>query len=183
MLSVSSSSLLQSHANVKAFSERLDSNRLKESQNTSKDNSPVADSEKTKPNSNEELLKQLQSLKNRDREVRAHELAHASVGGQYASGAHFTYQKGSDGVLYAVAGEVSISTSAVPDDPRATLEKAQIIQRAALAPANPSAQDRSVAASASALAQKARVEITQLLEVASYSDEPKNKDQSLDEIA
>jgi len=106
---------------------------------------------------------QLQQLKNRDREVRAHELAHTSAGGRYTSSAQFSYQKGSDGKLYAVGGEVSIDTSTVPGDPKATLLKAQVIVRAALAPANPSAQDRNVAAQATAVIQQARVDLAAIL--------------------
>lgn len=58
-----------------------------------------------------------------------------------------------------MAGEVSISVAPVPGDPQATLEKAEQIQRAALAPAEPSAQDRAVAARAAQLALEAKVEI------------------------
>lgn len=116
--------------------------------------------------------RELRQLKNIDRQVKAHELAHSSVGGKYASGASFTYQKGSDGVLYAVAGEVSIDTSEIANDPQATLQKAQIIQRAALAPADPSGQDRLVASAAGALAQKARSEIIALQEVENTSKQP-----------
>ena len=101
---------------------------------------------------------EVQKLKNRDREVRAHELAHLSAGGQYiTSGAQYTFQKGPDGRLYAVGGEVGIDTSPVVGDPRATLMKAQVIMQAALAPAEPSAQDRQVAARAAVMLQQARV--------------------------
>lgn len=104
--------------------------------------------------------KELQQLKNLDREVRAHEMAHLSVAGKYAtSGASFSFRKGPDGRLYAVAGEVGIDTSAIPGDPQATLRKAQAILRAALAPADPSPQDHQVAAKANAMAQQARLEI------------------------
>jgi len=105
-------------------------------------------------------LAELQKLKNRDREVRAHELAHMAAGGQYiTSGAQFSFQKGQDGRLYAIGGEVGIDTSKVPGDPRATLLKAQAIMRAALAPAQPSSQDRQVAASAAVMQQQARAEL------------------------
>ena len=50
----------------------------------------------------------IRDLSARDREVRAHEQAHASVGGQYAGAASFTYQRGPNGVSYAVGGEVPI---------------------------------------------------------------------------
>ena len=98
-------------------------------------------------------------LKARDREVRAHEAAHAAVGGQYAGAPTYTYQRGPNGVNYAVGGEVSISTSEIAGDPEATLQKALQVQRAALAPAEPSSQDRKVAAQASQMAAQARIDI------------------------
>lgn len=100
-------------------------------------------------------------LAKRDREVRAHEQAHASIGGQYTSAPSYTYERGPDGRLYAVAGEVKIDTSPVPNDPQATLEKAEIIQRAALGVAEPSAADRAAAADARAMAAEARAEMLQ----------------------
>jgi hypothetical protein len=106
--------------------------------------------------------RQLQQLKAIDRAVRAHELAHLTVGGAYiTSGARFQYERGSDGRSYAVAGEVSIDTSEIPGDPQATLTKALVILRAALAPLNPSTQDRQVAAQATSIIQQARVEVIQ----------------------
>lgn len=96
--------------------------------------------------------KDLVELRHRDREVRNHEQAHiAASGGLLRGGASFSYQRGSDGKLYAVGGEVRIDTSPVPENPKATIQKAQQIRAAALAPANPSAQDRAVAASANAI--------------------------------
>ena len=101
----------------------------------------------------------LDQLKARDREVRVHEAAHASVGGRYAGSASFQFTRGPDGRNYATGGEVSISVSAVNGDPQATIEKARVIQAAALAPAEPSAQDRRVAAEASQLELSARDEL------------------------
>lgn len=103
--------------------------------------------------------RQVRELAARDREVRAHEQAHASVGGRYASAPSYTYQKGPNGQQYAVAGEVSIDVSPVANDPQATIDKARIVRRAALAPAQPSPQDRAVAAEATALEQQARAEL------------------------
>jgi hypothetical protein len=101
----------------------------------------------------------IRQLSQRDSVVRAHEQAHSSVGGQYAGSAQYSYQRGPDGVSYAVGGEVPIDVGAISGDPRATLEKMQIVQRAALAPADPSTQDRRVAALASQQANQARAEI------------------------
>ncbi|GGC57892.1 putative metalloprotease CJM1_0395 family protein [Marinobacter halophilus] len=96
----------------------------------------------------EAQLKELADLKARDREVRAHEAAHQAVGGQYAGAMSFTYQRGPDGAQYAVGGEVPIDVSPVAGDPQATVEKMRVVRAAAMAPAQPSAQDRAVAAQA-----------------------------------
>jgi hypothetical protein len=117
-------------------------------------------SEENKRNQDGQEQKEAQNLTARDREVRAHEAAHLAAAGRYAiGGANFTYKQGPDGVSYAVGGEVNIDTAPVPGDPEETLEKAQTIQRAALAPADPSSQDRAVAAKAAQMAAKARAEI------------------------
>lgn len=91
---------------------------------------------------------QIQQLASRDREVRAHEQAHRSVGGKYAGPISLELEQGPDGRAYAVSGEVSISLSPVAGDPQATIAKLDQVRRAALAPAEPSAQDRQVAATA-----------------------------------
>jgi len=95
-----------------------------------------------------------------DQAVRAHEAAHmAAGGGLVRGGAAYSYQRGPDGKNYAVGGEVSIDTSPVSDNPAATLQKAQQIKAAAMAPADPSPQDRKVAAMASAMALKAAADL------------------------
>lgn len=101
----------------------------------------------------------IRELAARDREVRAHEQAHAAVGGRYAGSPVYEYKRGPDGVSYAVGGEVPISTGPVAGDPEATIAKAQQIRRAASAPADPSPQDRQVAAEASRLEAEARAEL------------------------
>lgn len=106
-----------------------------------------------------EQLKEVEQLKARDREVRAHEMAHlAAAGGLATSGASFTYQRGADGVSYAIGGEVKIDTSS-GSNPEDTMRKAQIIRAAALAPAEPSGQDRAVAAKAAQMEAEARAEL------------------------
>lgn len=105
---------------------------------------------------------QIQALVTRDREVRNHERAHAAVGGQYAGSPRYIFERGPDGINYAIGGEVAISTSPISGDPEATIQKAQVIRRAALAPTEPSAQDRSVAAQAVQLEAQARIELQDL---------------------
>lgn len=102
---------------------------------------------------------EIRELAARDREVRAHEQAHMSVGGQHAGSVSFTYERGPDGRMYAVGGEVPIDTAPVVGDPQATIDKMEQVRRAALAPAEPSAQDRSVAAQAAQLIAQARAEL------------------------
>lgn len=104
----------------------------------------------------EEVVRELQE---RDREVRQHEAAHAAAGGQYAGSPRYTYQLGPDGRQYAVGGSVSIDTAPVDGDPEATLQKARQVRAAALAPADPSSQDRSVASAAAALERQALAEL------------------------
>lgn len=102
---------------------------------------------------------QVEKLKARDREVRAHEQAHATVGGQYAGAPSYTYQTGPDNQRYAVGGEVSIDTAPIEGDAEATVEKMDIVIAAALAPAEPSPQDRKVAALAQSQRAQAMAEL------------------------
>lgn len=103
--------------------------------------------------------KQIQDLAARDREVRAHEQAHAAVAGQYAGSPTYSFVRGPDGVSYAVGGSVEVDTSPIPGDPEATLRKAQQLRRAANAPAEPSSQDGRVAAQAAKMELEARAEL------------------------
>ncbi len=100
-----------------------------------------------------EEIRQLQA---RDKEVRAHEAAHAAAGGSYAGSPSYSFSRGPDGRSYATGGEVSIDISSIPGDPEATLQKASQVRAAALAPVQPSAQDMRVASRALAMASEAR---------------------------
>ncbi|BBP45139.1 hypothetical protein THMIRHAS_05120 [Thiosulfatimonas sediminis] len=136
--------------------------------NSSSSASSTTSSTEASPPSQEELSAQQQveqvisQLKARDREVRVHEQAHLSAAGQYAtSGASFSYQTGPDGKRYAVGGEVGIDTSPIANDPEATLQKAMVVQSAALAPAQPSTQDLRVASAAAQMMTEARAQIAE----------------------
>ncbi len=101
-------------------------------------------------------------LKARDAEVRTHEQAHlAAAGGHARGGPKFDFQRGPDGQQYAVGGSVEIDVSPVPNDPEATIQKADTIRAAALAPASPSGKDRQVAAKAANLKAEAQQELQQ----------------------
>ena len=91
--------------------------------------------------------------------MRAHEQAHAAVGGPYAGHPHYNFTQGPNGVRYATSGHVKIDISPVAGDPAATVRKMDVVRRAALAPANPSPQDRAVAAKATQEGVRARAEL------------------------
>ena len=129
---------------------------ISEEQPASRDNVAASNNNEL----SEEEKQQVQELKTRDKEVRAHEMAHVAAGGQYITNrASFDYQVGPDGKRYAVGGEVSIDTSKINGDPEATIRKMQVVRKAALAPAKPSPQDRSVAAQATQKEMQARQEL------------------------
>lgn len=103
---------------------------------------------------------QVRELKQIENEVIAHEAAHQAAAGEFGGGVSYTYTEGPDGKSYITGGEVPIHfrEGATPEE---TLRNMQQVQAAANAPADPSGQDRQVAAKAAALASKARSEITQ----------------------
>lgn len=102
----------------------------------------------------------VEKLKSRDSAVRAHEMAHVAAAGGLAGAPVYSYQTGPDGRRYAIGGSVSIDTSS-ERSPEDTIAKAQRIRSAALAPADPSAQDRAVASRASRMEAQARQALAQ----------------------
>ena len=103
----------------------------------------------------------VRELAQRDREVRQHEMAHKSAAGSAAGAISYEYQRGPDGRLYAIGGEVSIRLSPPSNDPAEVQRYAEQILRAALAPAEPSGQDRQVAAQARSMIAEAQAELAQ----------------------
>ncbi|WP_428738946.1 putative metalloprotease CJM1_0395 family protein [Sulfurimonas sp.] len=123
-----------------------------------KDNS-LQSSQKLEP-AEQQQVNQLQA---RDTEVRAHEAAHKATGGGLAGSASFSYQKGPDGKMYAIGGEVSISFKE-GSTPQETIANARQVVAAAMAPANPSPQDYAVAASARMMEMSAQQELVKQLQ-------------------
>jgi hypothetical protein len=144
---------------------------LKDETQSARPGAPAQD-KSSKTNAQDTL--ELENLKRIDHEVRAHEQAHTAAGGALIRGAAtYGYATGPDGKMYAVSGEVSIDSSPVQDDPSATIFKMIKVTKAALAPAQPSGQDRSVATAAIETETAARQEITrQQLEKAKSSAQP-----------
>jgi hypothetical protein len=122
-------------------------NQQQSNKDNSEDNNSTADKtdEEVQQLAEEKVINQ---LKIRDKEVRAHEMAHANIGGTTTGAPSYTFEVGPDGKKYAVSGEVDVDLSIVPGDPQATIVKMQKVYAAALAPVSPSIQDTRVAASA-----------------------------------
>lgn len=102
---------------------------------------------------------QVAKLKQVDRSVRAHEQAHAATGGSMAGAPSYHYTTGPDGNQYAIGGEVPISVPGVSSkNPEASIQQLRQVIAAATAPADPSSQDRAVAAQAQAAIATAQAE-------------------------
>ena len=101
---------------------------------------------------------QVRELKNIQNEVIAHEQAHKAAAGEFGGGISYSYTEGPDGKRYITGGEVPIKLKQ-GSTPEETLRNMQKVQAAANAPADPSGQDRQVAAKAAAIASRARSEI------------------------
>lgn len=119
----------------------------------------------------EDEEKALEELRARDQEVRTHENAHKTAGGGYVSAISYDTVTGPDGREYAIGGEAQIDSSPIQGNPEATIRKMDIVIRAALAPAEPSSQDYSVARAA----QQARLIAQQELKEQQNLENEQNK--------
>jgi hypothetical protein len=109
----------------------------------------------------EEDQRKIEELKKIDKKVHTHEQAHLSAAGGYArGGASYDYVTGPDGNRYANAGHVNLDVSK-EKTPEATIKKANVIQKAALAPADPSPSDRQIATDAAKMATEAQKELAE----------------------
>ncbi|MFP3159184.1 MAG: putative metalloprotease CJM1_0395 family protein [Hydrogenobaculum sp.] len=117
-------------------------------------------SKSDKPTSQRSIQTQqeINQLKAIDRDVRAHEMAHKIAGGDLTGPINYKYVIGPNGKKYAVGGDVSIDVSPGPT-PQATIKKMERVIKAALAPVDPSAQDRAVAAQAQMMLEQAQMEL------------------------
>lgn len=134
---------------------RTGTNRTEDSARTRTTEAPGGRSGTAQANLTPEQEREVAALRRRDTEVRAHEAAHKAVAGSLGGAVSYTFQRGPDGVLYAIGGEVPI-TLAEGRTPEETIRRARQVRAAALAPTNPSGADRSVASAASAMEVKAQ---------------------------
>ena len=144
---------LQAH---KQEQEDQDTQNIIKSEAEKREAKKSDDKAKAKAEDNED--EQVRELKNIQNEVIAHEQAHKASAGEFGGGISYSYTEGPDGKRYITGGEVPIKLKQ-GSTPEETLRNMQKVQAAANAPADPSGQDRQVAAKAAAIASKARSEI------------------------
>lgn len=153
----------KNNTRVSGAPDQVEKNRQTRADKTEQSPEKEYSPKKSEENLTEYEQKIVEKLQKRDQEVRAHEMAHVAAGGSYIMrGANYQYQKGPDGAMYAVGGDVLIDTSPVPGDPEATMRKMDAVRNAALAPANPSTSDRAIASSAVSQKLKASEEMIKL---------------------
>jgi len=150
--------------------KKAQENAIEQAQKSNKSSDPNELSESEK--------KLTEDLASRDAQVRAHESAHQSNAGGLAGAASYTYQQGPDGKLYAIGGEVPISTP-TSSTPEEAIANARKITAAAMAAASPSPQDFAVASSAKMMEAQARQQKNQEMQkqqtgIATYSNEMNN---------
>lgn len=116
-----------------------------------------------------EVQQAVERLKRIEEKVKAHEAAHKAAGGNLAGSASYSYTQGPDGRSYVTGGEVQIDMSG-GNTPEETIARMQQVIRAALAPADPSGQDRAVAAQAASAMAQAQQEKFQAANLTSESE-------------
>ena len=137
---------------------RKEDQEHEDTQNIIKAGTEKREAKRKKDKSEDKKDEQVDELKKIEREVIAHEAAHQAAAGEFGGGVSYSYTQGPDGKSYITGGEVPIKLKQ-GSTPEETLRNMQQVQQAANAPADPSGQDRSVAARAAALAAKARAQI------------------------
>lgn len=180
-------SLNYNYASNSSYEKTQKNNTTQENtENTNSQNKdPKQNNEQTQTINGVELtlqqVQQLRELQSIDRNVKAHEAAHQAAGGGLAGAASFSYTRGPDNQMYAVAGEVPIRMQE-GRTPEETVANARQVAAAAMAPADPSPQDYKVAANAAKMEFDARAEATKLKaqETKEKKEEEEEKQESSD---
>ena len=149
--------------------ERRNSSRVGEAESKRRD--PADKSVGLEKPLSREDQQQVEHLKRRDAEVRAHEAAHAGAAAGLGGSPSYSYQQGPDGRRYAIGGEVQVQLQR-GSTPEETIRNAQTVRSAAMAPAQPSGQDRGVAAAAAAMEAEARMELQKAKQETRGTDDP-----------
>jgi len=143
--------------------ERVDAQKAAKEQESQEKKTEEAKKSSDPDALSEDEKRVVKELASRDSEVKAHEAAHQAAGGGMTGAASYTYQQGPDGKMYAIGGEVSISTPPA-STPEEAIRNARQVAAAAMAAGNPSPQDFAVAASAKMMEVQAEQQKTQELQ-------------------
>ena len=164
---------LRSNSFAKPFSETSKKEAVLSSSESGSEKTSL--NQKSTQKLDEKTQQEVNELKSTDAKVRAHEAAHLAAGsGLVSGGVSYGYKTGPDGKQYAVSGEVGIDTSLVANDPEATIQKMERVKRAALAPSDPSSQDRAVASQAESIKMSAQKEASEKKQVDSQPNTQAN---------
>lgn len=137
---------------------RIEGDKQKEKTGKAANNEQTAFPDK-KTEEDPQIQQVISQLKSTEEKVKAHETAHKSSGA--ATGPiSYTYTRGPDGKNYITGGEVPINLSS-GSTPEETIGRMQQVIQAALAPADPSPQDRAVASQATNIKLQAQQEKAQ----------------------
>lgn len=120
----------------------------------------VSPAKNSQENQDPQVRAEIEQLKASEEKVKAHEAAHKSVGGTMTGPVSYSYTRGPDGKNYISGGEVPITISP-GKTPQETISRMQQVIQAALAPSDPSPQDRAVAAQATAQMQEASQKLSE----------------------
>ena len=96
------------------------------------------------------------ALERHESSVISHVQAHLSSGGSLVSSPSYLYTTTTEGSRFISSGDVSFKMYSVNNDPSAQIELAKSIEKAALAPIDPTPHDRSVSVLAQTLGSHAQ---------------------------
>lgn len=106
--------------------------------------------------SKKSFVRQQEHFEHAQSQIQQHVESHLSVTTLYSSGPNYQYRVSPDGKRVIVSGDVSFDVSPSSNSPHETLHKAEIIKQAALAPNDPTPEDRRVSLQAQIMAIHAK---------------------------
>ena len=98
---------------------------------------------------------EVSELKEHESSIVSHVQAHISSGGTIVSLPSYVYTTSKSGIRFISSGDVTFKMFKITEHQSTQLDRAKTIEKAALAPINPTPQDRSVSILAQALASLA----------------------------
>jgi hypothetical protein len=137
---------------------RATSQNIKQADDAKKAHTGEAPAGASRQEQDPQVQAQITQLKSIEEKVKAHEAAHKAAGGAMTGPVSYSFTRGPDGKNYITGGEVPISVTP-GKTPQETISRMQQVIQAALAPADPSPQDRAVAGQAAAQQQESRQQL------------------------